>query len=231
MNCKYVNEIRKRAKSFFNELNKIGLKGELTSTEGEYFMRANITNAGEEIGFVDIYYKPSKGTYSILPNGRMIDSDRQKVITCFKGQAPKLPASQPQLQSYADKGIEIDVDGSYRNGKASFAAIIRKDGAVIDKLSGEADPTSHQINGELQAVLEALKWCEKRKYMDVTIYHDLEHSGKFATGSWKPQTEFGKNYVKILNDSKINVKWIKVPSHKGYKWNENTDKLAKSVLT
>ena len=103
-----------------------------------------------------------------------------------------------KIVPYKDKGIEIDIDGSFRNGKTSYAAIIRKDGKVIKNISGLMEVNevkdSHQVAGELRAAMEAIKWCKENNIAEADIYYDMKGIENWATGKWKANKEITKEF-------------------------------------
>lgn len=135
---------------------------------------------------------------------------------------------------YTNKGIEIDVDGACRSdGKVGYAFIVRHHGREIHRESGlvpEEDPdlSAHrQIGGEIYAVVQALRWCYKQGWRECTIYYDYEGLARWATGEWKAHTPLTRRYVGFLGRVPISIRWVKVPAHKGFYWNEQVDRLAR----
>jgi len=136
---------------------------------------------------------------------------------------------------YKNTGYEADVDGAYKNGITTYASIIRKNGRVITQLTGVVKPEevdgSHQIAGEIQGVIETLKWCKTHYVKTIRIYYDYLGLYMWATGGWKARKKVSENYVKFMKNNKIKIDWVKIPAHFGYSWNESADKLAKETLT
>lgn len=225
--CKYRNKLEPLINKFKQHINKVRLNCEWKSTEGEYFLRIELFEDTKSIGLADVYYSPKNDTFTISPKGKISTENKTLIINEFDIFLNQLSVNPSH---YLNKGIEIDVDGSYKNGFAGYGLIIRNNGKQIYENHGPADASSSQINGELQAVIEALRWCEKHGHQKITIYHDLIHSEKFANGEYKPGTDFTKAYKKFIEDSKIKIKWVKVPAHSGWYWNEEVDKRAKLAV-
>ena len=65
------------------------------------------------------------------------------------------------------KKIEAYVDGSYREGKVGWGAVIVKDDELYGELSGVLDEEevqgTRQVAGELKAVKEVIFWCKEQK--------------------------------------------------------------------
>jgi viroplasmin and RNaseH domain-containing protein len=139
--------------------------------------------------------------------------------------------SEDKLRSGAEQGYEIYVDGSFINGRTGYGAVILKDGEVVDELSGAvSDPSvayARQVAGELLAVEESLRWCEKHSVNEVSIFYDYYGIEKWATGRWKANQPLTVNYREFVRGSGVRVHWHKVNSHAGDRWNDRADALAK----
>lgn len=126
---------------------------------------------------------------------------------------------------------EIYVDGSFINGATGYGAVILKDGEVVDELSGTVDVSevnnTRQIAGELMAVREALNWCREHSINEVSIYYDYLGIEKWATGKWKTNQPLTQEYARFVRECPIRIRWHKVDSHTGNRWNDRADALAK----
>ncbi len=125
----------------------------------------------------------------------------------------------------------IYVDGSYINGLTGYGAVILKDGEVIEEFSGAVTDSSltqtRQVAGELRAVEEALNWCERNGVDEVAIFYDYNGIEKWATGAWKTNQAMTQGYARAVRSSPIRIRWSKVASHTGDRWNDRADELAK----
>jgi len=230
MTYKYSLELEKKAIEFIKYLGEKGLEADiLTESFRDYLVKVSVFKNTEPLGNVSIYFSPSKNKYTLV----LIET-----AAAYKEEIEKLWLEmnfdfKPPV--YKNKGIEIDVDGACRNEITSYAAIIRKDGNVIEKLSGVVPGSevlgSYQVAGELQAVIQSLKWCNLNKIKKVTIYYDMEGIEMWATGKWKTKKEITKSFSEFFKKNKIKIDWVKIESHSGVKWNEETDKLAKKAIT
>lgn len=126
---------------------------------------------------------------------------------------------------------EIYVDGSFINGATGYGAVILKDGEVVDELSGAVAASdvnnTRQIAGELIAVKEALKWCREHLINEVSIYYDYLGIEKWATGQWKTNQALTREYARFVRECPVKIRWHKVASHTGNRWNDRADALAK----
>jgi viroplasmin and RNaseH domain-containing protein len=123
------------------------------------------------------------------------------------------------------------VDGSHINGATGYGAVILKDGEVIEELSGAVTDSSlaetRQVAGELRAVEEALSWCKRNGVNEVSIFYDYDGIEKWATGAWKTNQALTQGYARAVRSSPIRIRWRKVTSHTGDRWNDRADLLAK----
>ncbi|MCS6790387.1 MAG: hypothetical protein NZ580_05360 [Bacteroidia bacterium] len=135
---------------------------------------------------------------------------------------------------YKNEGIEVDVDGACRSdGRVGYAFIVRHQGKEIYRESGlvpqeDPDLSAHrQIGGEIYAVVQALRWCNKRGWRECTIYYDYEGLERWASRQWKARSPLTRRYVAFLQKVPITISWVKVPAHQGCYWNEQVDRLAR----
>jgi len=129
------------------------------------------------------------------------------------------------------KKYEVYADGSYIDGRIGYGAVILSEGEIIQELSGSiTDPAMkahRQVGGEIEAVRQTVLWLKKKGISDVSIYYDYEGIAAWPTGKWKANKELTKSYAAEIRASGITIRWIKVKSHSGNKWNDVADTLAK----
>jgi ribonuclease HI len=227
----YISEDKTKAKAneFIKYLEEAGYQVEMPENAfRDYLVKIGVSVRGDDIGKITIYHKPSKNFYSIKLN-ELKESERDAILSLWENMNV-----DDKVIPYKNEGIEIDVDGSFRNGKTSYAYIIRKDGDVIRHGSGlmnekEVNKTN-QVAGELRAAMEAVKWCKENNIPEVTIYYDMQGIEKWATGKWKTNNEITKAFRKFMQETDVKINWVKVTSHTGLKWNEAVDKLAAQAL-
>ncbi|WP_084489524.1 HD domain-containing protein [Clostridiisalibacter paucivorans] len=123
------------------------------------------------------------------------------------------------------------VDGSYLNGNVGYGAVILNDSDVVEEIYGRVTRpdyiNSRQVGGEIMAVINTLKWCGKKGLDKISIYYDFENLEKWATGRYKTNNKMTKSYKSYIDNCNIDIKWYKVDSHTGVKWNDRADELAK----
>ena len=85
---------------------------------------------------------------------------------------------------------------------------------------------SRNIDGELEATVRALDWCQQHNQKAI-ICHDYEGVGRWATGEWKASSAVAKAYCERVQQQLAGVRFCKVSAHTGNRWNDRADELAK----
>lgn len=130
-----------------------------------------------------------------------------------------------------DDVIRVYVDGSFQNSLSKYAGwgiVALQNAEIIHQDYGvtRGPALSRNIDGELRASLEAMKWAAQSE-RQIHLYHDYEGIAKWALGSWKAKSEIAKMYVQACQPWLAWVKFIKVSAHSGDTWNDKADELAK----
>jgi len=130
--------------------------------------------------------------------------------------------------------IKAYVDGSHRNEKVGWGAVILKGETLYGEFCGvlEEDEVqgTRQVAGELMAVREVLFWCKEQKVTELSIYYDYKGVEEWVTGGWKAKKEITQNYRDYVRASGIKITWVKVKSHSGDYYNDMADRLASTML-
>jgi ribonuclease H-related protein len=226
-NYPYEKQLKGKSSVFINVLGEKNILADiLPESLRDYSIKINV----KDFGVVNLYYKPTQNTYSIALHE--IRNEGNKLI--IQNYWDELHGIAPE-ETYKNKGYEIDVDGSYRNGVTSYGAVIRKEGKKIEELSGIVKTAlvkgSHQIAGEIKAVTESVKWCIENKVREVTIYYDYKGLEKWAVGEWKTKKMISQQYSDFMKSNNVKIRWVKIQSHTGKVWNEYADKLAAKAIS
>ena len=136
-------------------------------------------------------------------------------------------------------------DGSYRNGATTWGVAIVQDDREVAVLNGRLEDAgdlfgtdleavlasgSHQIGGEVAAVYRAVQWCVRHGVGEVTIAHDLKGLPLWAQGRWKANVPATRALRRDAPHWPVGIKWVKVKAHRGNRFNERADALAKDAL-
>ena len=130
---------------------------------------------------------------------------------------------------------EAYVDGSYKDGKVGWGAVILKDGELYGEFSGIVDEEevngTRQVAGELKAVKEIIFWCKEQKVNEIYLHYDYVGIKDWITGAWKAKNSVTQDYRDYVRASGVKIHWIKVKSHSGDKYNDKADKLAREIIS
>lgn len=143
-----------------------------------------------------------------------------------------------ETASPRSRGVEIWVDGAcLQHGpggmKFGWAFVIVKGRKEVHRASGNDVPRAAHVHrnvaGEVYAVLQALKWCNKRGIRNATVHFDYEGLASWVDGSWQARTPWTQHYRDAVRTSGMTLKWKKVPAHSGVHYNEIVDQLAREA--
>jgi ribonuclease HI len=163
----------------------------------------------------------------------------------FENQAKEWLGKNPipyrtAKDSYDSERLYLFVDGSYSQsrGMAGWGWVAVLNDTVISEgygaLTGE--PESRNICGELEATIEAVKWClAYMKRFEVKgkpiIVHDYIGIGNWAFGYWEANKPVAVRYQNFMSSRCDKFEFEKVSGHKGVRWNEYADMLTKKGYT
>lgn len=129
--------------------------------------------------------------------------------------------------------IYLFVDGSYSTGHraAGWGWVCVKNNKILGQDHGvvyDGPIESRNIVGELKATMEAVAWAIER-FDEFTIVHDYMGISSWPLGYWSARKFVSRAYnTFMLNKTKDKkVSFIKVGGHRGIRWNEYADSLAK----
>lgn len=189
----------------------------------DYLLIISVSKNGQPSGKLSIYYKPSKNTYSVKKQ-----IENEEISKIVDAVWDKLNGS---FTYDAKSGIyEAFVDGSYISGVTGYGAVIYLGDERKAEITGTIpDVEFRQFGGELQSVVEVLKWCAVNKVLKVRVNYDYQGIEKFATGEWKPKNDLSKDYVNFIKNTNIHIEWRHIKSHTGNSKNDEADALAKKA--
>jgi ribonuclease HII len=130
------------------------------------------------------------------------------------------------------------VDGSYdvSNGNYSGAAVIIKDGNIVETLTGcRTDGENsglRNVAGEIMGAEKAIDWCLRNGVKKLTVCHDYTGLGMWGDGKWKANLDLTKAYKAFVAEARtsMEITFVKVKGHSGDRYNEMADGLAKQAL-
>jgi ribonuclease HI len=220
----FETRLRNRAGEFIRALKSVDIEGSIVEDSiREFAIKIFLSMNGQDLGTAVLYYSPKSGSFSIKTHELRDKTIAPMLEHCWEDNPAVRPSSVVRYEVY--------VDGSHIDGATGYGAVVLKNGKVVDELSGPVDVSdvggTRQVAGELVAVKEALNWCLSHSVKEVSIYFDYLGIEKWATGQWKANQSLTKEYARFVTSCPIKIRWHKVDSHTGDRWNDRADTLAK----
>lgn len=140
------------------------------------------------------------------------------------------------VDHYPSDVPHIYVDGSYNTSTEKFGyGLLVVDNDIIthvDYGGGKNEECNQrQVNGELKAAIEGVKYALDNDYKEIVLFYDYAGVCQHATGSWERNSILSKEYYEAINKLKkegnINIIFVKVDSHTDDLYNDIADELAK----
>ncbi|MEW8995217.1 viroplasmin family protein [Clostridium sp.] len=168
-----------------------------------------------------------------------------------KGAIYKSFLTEKEAKDYLDssselkKGVDnypldvphIYVDGSYNISTEEFGyglLVVESDIITYVNYGGgkNNECNQRQVNGELKAAIESVKYAVDNSYKEIVLFYDYAGVCQHATGAWERNTVLSQEYYEVINKLKkegnINIIFVKVDSHTNDLYNDIADELAKS---
>lgn len=233
MGYKFEDKLRHCANQFINTIKVARIEAVIIEDSfRDYTVKLAISSDGKDMGKANLYYSPRSNSFSLKMHELKDKSISPRLEEHWQKEHPgKEHSRKGRALEATGRGYDIYVDGSYFNGATGYGVAILKDGEVVEELFGPVTDYSakdtRQVAGELFAVEEALRWCEKNSIKEVTIFYDYLGIEKWATGDWKTNQAMTQDYAKFVRASGVRIRWKKVDSHTGNCWNDRADQLAK----
>ena len=156
------------------------------------------------------------------------DKEAQEYVAGKAGQAAVAAAELTPIR------YNIFVDGSYYNKRYSWAFVVYDGDAQIHAGSGlgtdDEAAVIHNVAGELEATVQAIRWAEREGIRPILIHHDYIGISEWAIGKWKTNNRFTQAYASFVRPYLDWVSFNKVAGHSGVAGNEMADKLAGEAL-
>jgi len=230
MAYKFEDELRERARRFVEVLAEAGIEAAtVPGSFRDYTVKVSVSRSGRAFGHVNLYYSPKKDQFSLKTHELTDRSIVPDLEACWARPAAVDEPAETAVRDTA--GYRAYVDGSYLDGAIGYGVVVLQEGSPIAELSGPVEDETlqgmRQVGGELQAVYKTVEWCRANGIRDVTICYDYEGIEKWATGEWQGNNPATRAYTAQMPNLPIAIRWQKVHSHSGDRWNERADELAK----
>lgn len=131
--------------------------------------------------------------------------------------------------AYVDGSFDLD-NWTYSYGVV-FITKNRKE-TFSGRDSDEELASMRNVSGEIKGAMVAMGKAIEQSKDILYLYFDYTGIEQWAVGNWKTNKEGTKAYKKFYDSikDKLDVKFIKVKSHTGIKYNEEADILAKEAI-
>lgn len=194
----------------------------------DYLVKVSISRAGRSLGQVSLYYSPKKNRFSLKTGELSEPGVVREVEVCWQ----KLVRAEGNEPGTAPQGLQAYVDGSCLADSVGYGVVILRDGEPVAELSGLVEDETllgmRQVGGELLALCRAIEWCHQNNVQEVAVFYDYAGIEKWATGEWKASNPATRAYAEFMRDCPISIRWQKVDSHSGDRWNDRADQLARA---
>ncbi|MFC2048675.1 RNase H family protein [Elusimicrobiota bacterium] len=239
MKYKYGRKLKDYSDKVIDSLSQLGYEADVKEDSlREFSIKISIGKDKAEYGEVIVYYSPKKESFNIKTHELKDKLLADELDLKLNGELFSMPfktrkkrAETKKSKLVSDGRISIYTDGTFINGIIGIGAVAIKGDIIIMELSERIRKQGleehRQIAGEIYAVVEALKWCEKNGIAEAVVYYDYLGIEKWATGQWKTKHRFIEKYIDFIDKCEIIIIWNKVKGHSGDKWNEYADELAK----
>lgn len=131
-------------------------------------------------------------------------------------------------------------DGSYNQATAQYAygvVLITTSGKLhlAKAIDAPAGADTHQVEGEVTAVEQAVEWAIAHGKTAIWIYADYLGVHEWGHGSWRANAPVAKQYQQFIkaHDAKLAIHFVKVHSHDRAHpigLNDEVDLLVKQTL-
>ncbi|GAB4511086.1 MAG: hypothetical protein OHK0046_08690 [Anaerolineae bacterium] len=203
MMYKCEDQLRSRAESFIQTLLAADVQ---VASQPAMFRDYTVKLAVKGGGYINIYYSPTKDTFSLKLH-ELGDKSLAPIIEfCWQSFSSVTPAihQSPDYQAY--------VNGTYAAGVVGYGAVVLYQSQEKTRWAGKV--TQHadmrQVAGELEATLLVLDWCRSNYLTEIEVHYDYDGIEKWATGEWRGNTSATRLYQERVKSLAINIKWHKI---------------------
>lgn len=225
MEYKFQDKLLQVSEEFIRLLKIKGISASIGEDSfRDYTAKVSVSEDDKSFGNVNLYYSPRRDSYSF----RVHELKDKSIV-------PELEECWQQLSLTADDTTcevhQIYVDGSFLDSSVGYGVVVLENGKVMEELFGSVPAAfvqgTRNVAGELFAARKAIQWCQENSIKTVSIFYDCEGVEKWAIGEWKARQQITQGYAEFIRNCGIHIRWHKVDSHTGNRWNDRADELAK----
>ena len=154
-----------------------------------------------------------------------------------KSEAEEFLGIENKAEEVETLGTRAYVDGSYNinTGEFSFGAVLFTGDEMLtfsEKFENSELASMRNVAGEIKGAEFVMRYCVQNGIDSIEIYYDYEGIAAWAEGRWKTNKDGTAEYKRIYDElsKQVSVKFVKVKSHSGDKYNDMADRLAKDAV-
>jgi ribonuclease HI len=226
---KFEDKLRGKGNQLAAALAGIGIEAAVIETGfRDYSAKLSTKRSGKSCGQINLYYSPTRNEFTCKTH-QITQPDVIPLIEACWSKLTGVESTAAKAPPIAEKGYQVYVDGSWVRGQVGYGAVLLKDGEEVQRFKGRVhdDLETRQVAGELMATITVMEWCKSNGVTEVEVLYDYEGIEKWARGMWKANKPLTQRYQLYMQRCPVKVKWHKVRSHTGVKWNDIADELAK----
>lgn len=226
---KFEDKLRGKGNQFAAALAGVGIESAVQENSfRDYTVKLSTRRDGKSCGQINLYFSPTRNEFTCKTH-QITAPDAVPLIESCWSKLSGVQTTEAKAPPIAAKGYQVYVDGSWVAGRVGYGAVLLKDGEELQRFKGRVheDLETRQVAGELMATMTVLDWCKANGIDTVEILYDYEGIEKWARGMWKANKPLTQRYQAFIQRCPVKVKWHKVRSHTGVKWNDIADELAK----
>lgn len=232
MAYKFQDALTQRAEQFIASLRQAGIDGAIVPNSfRDYSVKVSIRKADQFFGNANLFYSPTKDRFSLKTHELKDASIVPDLERCWDRIDFVGSTADAKPVGGVPHGPQVYVDGSFIDGKIGYAFVVLQDGAVVHEHCGQVQDDwlldMRQVGGEIKAVLEAIAWCQDHSIKEAEIFYDYAGLELWATGQWEARKPATQRYARFAAEWPVAIRWRKIESHTGDRWNERADELAK----
>ena len=129
-----------------------------------------------------------------------------------------------------EKEFAAYTDGSFNKNKGIYGSGVvmftDKQEELHFQSSGSKYSQYWNVAGEVEAAKLAIEKAKGLGCTKLTIHHDYEGVGCWATGYWRAKNDYTQEYVRYTKECGLKLSFVHVKGHSGNKYNEMADSIA-----
>lgn len=198
----------------------------------------------EELGFLKDWladgkielFETGKSILNKLENADLVISKSDEEFKCINETKPKeeIKPVKKELPKVEKEGVAY-CDGSYneKTNTYGYGVVLEVDGKKYEFKGAEDNiekASMRNVAGEIDGAMRAVKEAMNKGITKLKLYFDYTGIEYWATGAWKANKVYTKEYADFMKNAPIEIEYNLVKGHTGVEGNERCDKLARKAV-